>query len=560
MFDRASHWHPGSVSAGARVRHLRASPPRHRDHGRHLFWLGLALAVGVPLVGLLIFALSRKHTREAPRAVPSATAEVPAAGDASVFAASPDANHGASRMLRVDGSPVVRTYLRFDLSRLTGRVTSARLSLDPLTAHPFGIVVALAPGRWDEHQITYATAPAPGARITLTGPLAVRVPTTIDVTRFVRGRRELDLALVGAGSQQVALASREQGALGPHLSIVTQGGRRPAPAAPVHRGPEAVLPAATAGNMAAGPNHDPLVAAAGDIACDPTSGSFRAGTGTQNNCREQAVSDLLLRAHPNAVLPLGDVQYECGELAAFRRSYAPTWGRLLAITRPTIGNHEYGDACHRGDPSGYFTYFGARAGPHSRGWYSYNLGGWHMIALNSECSYGRGRLKVGGCKAGSAQERWLRRDLAAHPRRCTLAYWHEPRFSSGQHGNAQQMARIWNVLARAHADIVLSGHNHDYERFDPIGAAPGVPVSKSADRPPNFQQPILDPRGIREFVVGTGGKNHYPFEHAPLRGEVVRNADTYGVLLLRLRPRGYSWRFVPEPGKTFTDAGTASCS
>jgi hypothetical protein len=555
---------PGPARSGADVRRLRLGHAGLRGRGRSPLLLGVALAA-VALVALVLGLVvsGAFSSKEKKVAVTSVTADLSATADASVFAASPDANHGASRALRVDGSPVVRSYLRFDLSRLTGRVASARLSLDPLTAHPLGVTVALAPGGWGERQITYATAPTPGARVALTGPLAAAVRTTIDVTRFVRGRRELDLALVGLGSRQIALASREQGTLGPRLTVVTKRGQSPSHAGRPGRGHASVAPgaaAATAGIMAAGPNHDPLIAAAGDIACDPTSGSFGAGNGTSNNCHEKVVSDMLLRIHPNTVLPLGDNQYECGDLSAFQQSYAPTWGRLRAVTRPIVGNHEYGEACHRSDASPYFSYFGASAGPYGRGWYSYNIGSWHLIALNSECSYGRGRLKVGGCEAGSAQERWLRRDLATHPRRCTLAYWHEPRFSSGQHGDAQQMARIWNDLARVHADVVLSGHNHDYERFNPIGAVPGVPVATGATKPPNFQEPILHPGGIREFVVGTGGKNHYPFAHASLKGEVVRNADTYGVLLLRLRPRGYSWRFVPEPGKTFTDSGTGSCS
>jgi hypothetical protein len=269
---------------------------------------------------------------------------------------------------------------------------------------------------------------------------------------------------------------------------------------------------------------------------------------------------MLLRIHPTAVLPLGDEQYQCGALSDFRASYGPTWGRLMAISHPVPGNHEYGGSCHRSSASGYFRYFGAAAGGNDRGWYSYNVGSWHLIALNSECSSGREGVPVGGCGAGSPQETWLRRDLATHPQRCTLAYWHEPRFSSGEHGDNQRMAAIWNDLARAHVDIVLSGHNHDYERFAPIGVTPGVPTETGPTLPPNFEPPILNPSGIREFVAGTGGKNHYRFVHTPLRGELVRNDNTYGLLLLRLRPRGYSWRFVPEPGKSFTDSGSGTCS
>ena len=262
---------------------------------------------------------------------------------------------------------------------------------------------------------------------------------------------------------------------------------------------------------------------------------------------------LLSISNLKGVLPLGDVQYECGDAASFAGSYGPSWGRLKAITYSATGNHEYSRACPRNDNSPAVQYFNP---PNPKGWYSYDIGSWHLVALNSECSYGSGASTVGGCGPGNPQETWLKQDLAAHANACTLAYWHEPRFSSGQHGNAQQMATIWNDLVAAHADVVLSGHNHDYERFEPIGATPQDTAAS-----PNFQQPKLDPNGIREFVVGTGGKNHYGFgTQPPLTGEVVRDASTYGVLKLTLHPTSYDWQFVTDPGSgSFTASGTGSC-
>jgi glycosyl hydrolase family 99 len=286
---------------------------------------------------------------------------------------------------------------------------------------------------------------------------------------------------------------------------------------------------------------DPLVVAVGDIACDPTDKNFNGGTGTAQSCKQLATSDLALALQPTAVLTLGDTQYEDNTYAKYLQSFGLSWGRLKPLIRPTVGNHEYLDA----GAGGYFKYFGPAAGDPAKGYYSYDLGTWHVLSLNSECSY------IRGCGAGSAEETWVRADLAAHPSTCVLAYWHEPRFSSGEHGDATQMGTIWNDLVAAHADVVLSGHNHDYERFDPVGTTP-----TSTDK---AQNPVLDANGIREFVVGTGGKNHYPFARGPLAGEVVRNADTYGVLQLTLHPSSYDWRFVPEPGKTFSDAGTGSC-
>lgn len=232
---------------------------------------------------------------------------------------------------------------------------------------------------------------------------------------------------------------------------------------------------------------------------------------------------------PVAVLALGDAQYENGELPDFRSVYALSWGAYLGKTFPAPGNHEYLTS----GAAGYFAYFGSRA-PAS--YYSFNLGAWHLISLNSECSH------IGGCAAGSAEERWLRADLAANAGKCTLAYWHEPRWTNGEHSDAIQMAVIWDDLVASHAALVLSGHNHDYERYAPMDANGKV-----------------SPSGVREFVVGTGGSNHYAIKKAPLAAEQVSNDKTFGVLQLTLRPGSYAWRFVPAATYTFTDAGTGTC-
>ena len=284
-----------------------------------------------------------------------------------------------------------------------------------------------------------------------------------------------------------------------------------------------------------GSGPDPVVAAAGDIACGTTATNFNGGLGAKSACRQKWTSDLMLSmSNLKAVLPLGDVQYECGDAPDYAASYNPSWGRLKSITHWATGNHEYGQSCGRNDDSASNAYFGAT---NPKGWSSYDVGAWHVIVINSECSYGTGVTKVGGCNTGSPQEAWLKQDLAAHANACTLAYWHEPRFSSGEHGDALQMNDIWNDLVAAHVDVVLSGHNHDYERFEPIGAAPAGQV-----------QPNLDPSGIRAFVVGTGGKNHYAFAAAPLNGEVIRDASTFGVLKLTLHANSYDWQFVNDPG------------
>ena len=271
---------------------------------------------------------------------------------------------------------------------------------------------------------------------------------------------------------------------------------------------------------------DPVLLAAGDIA----------------DCRspgDEATADLI-RTMPGTIATLGDNAYRSGSAQEYADCYDPTWGTEKARTRPAAGNHDYGTP----DARGYFDYFGAAAGDRGEGYYSYDLGAWHVVVLNSNCD------AIGGCEADSAQERWLRSDLASHQATCTLAYWHHPLFSSGTtHGGDLEMRPIWQLLYDAGADVVLSGHEHNYERFtpqDPNGAPdPG--------------------RGIREFVVGTGGASHYPFG-TPLPTSETRNADTYGVLALTLHPDGYDWSFVPadaDPGQpggtTFTDAGSGEC-
>jgi calcineurin-like phosphoesterase family protein len=260
---------------------------------------------------------------------------------------------------------------------------------------------------------------------------------------------------------------------------------------------------------------DPVVvAAAGDIA--------------EAGGHHRLTSNRVLEVHPNAVLLLGDNQYPSGRLDQYRRLYGPTWGRFKAKTRPAPGNHEY----RTPGAAGYIGYFGKRAKPKGRSYYSFDLGGWHLIALNSSIDHG----------PGSAQERWLRADLVATAKRCILAYWHYPRFSSGaHHGDWGPVAAFWNDLYDAHADVVLSGHEHSYERF-----ARQTPWAKA------------DWRGLRQFVVGTGGAGLLGFA-APKPNSQVRIGDTHGVLKLVLHPTSYEWRFISEDGAVLDRGGPVAC-
>jgi hypothetical protein len=281
-----------------------------------------------------------------------------------------------------------------------------------------------------------------------------------------------------------------------------------------------------------------IVVAAGDIACpagqvdigDNTEGATDQIRAPRATCGQPATAKLIGQLKPDAVLALGDTQYPDGAYSQYEGSYARSWGQFRAITYPALGNHEYLTRQARG----YFEYFGQRAGNQNQGWYSYDLATWHVIVLNSECQY------IGGCGTGSPQERWLAADLAAHPNGCTLAYWHEPRWSSGTHGSNPLYSAVWTDLAAAGADVVLNGHDHDYERFAPL----------SADGQ-------LDTNGIREFIAGTGGESHYKF-HLPAIGSQVRIANTFGVLRLALEPGAYEWKFVSISGATL-DAGKTAC-
>ena len=266
---------------------------------------------------------------------------------------------------------------------------------------------------------------------------------------------------------------------------------------------------------------DPILVGAGDVAsCDNLSGAYATAK--------------LVEKIPGTVFVAGDLAYPNGSDEDFAKCYDPTWGRFKDRTRPAPGNHEY----HSDGASGYNRYFGTAAGDPKRGYYSYDLGTWHILALNSECE------QVGGCDAASPQGKWLKEDLAQHPAGCTLAYFHKPLFSSGgAHGNDPLMKPLWDALYHAGADIVINGHDHNYERF-----APQDPDGKADVQ-----------HGIREFVVGSGGKNsHRPVGPAKPNSE-VRNGDTFGVLKLTLHAKSYDWDFVPEEGKTFKDSGSGTC-
>jgi acid phosphatase type 7 len=283
-----------------------------------------------------------------------------------------------------------------------------------------------------------------------------------------------------------------------------------------------VLSWSSGGSVSAQVATDPVLVGAGDIA--------------SNNNADSATA-ALVRSIPGTVFTAGDNAYPSGTTADYTKYYGPTWGEFKPRTLPTPGNHDYDTP----NAAGYFDYFGSAAGVSSEGYYSYDLGDpgeeWHVVALNSMCE------KVGGCGATSPMVKWLKDDLAANSdKECTLAYFHHPLFSSGQHGNDPKMRPTWDALYAAGADVVISGHDHDYERFAP-------------QRPDGTLDNAL---GIREFVVGTGGATLRSFSFIQPNSE-VRNSNTQGVLKLTLHPSSYDWQFVPVAGQDFTDSSSGNC-
>src|SRR5215218_500962 len=268
------------------------------------------------------------------------------------------------------------------------------------------------------------------------------------------------------------------------------------------------------------PSGDPVLVGAGDIASCSSSG-------------DEATANLL-DGIAGTVYLLGDNVYDSGTATEYANCYDPSWGRHKARTKPTPGNHEYNTL----NATGYYGYFGAAGGDPAKGYYSYELGNWHIIVLNSNSS-----CTTIACALDSDQDKWLRADLAANTKSCTLAYWHHPRFNSGaSHGNNTAVANFWDALYLYKADVILNGHEHVYERFAP--QTPGA---------------IADPaNGIRQFTVGTGGRSHYTFGTIKANSE-VRDGNTYGLLKLTLHANSYDWQFVPVAGATFTDSGTGQC-
>jgi hypothetical protein len=329
--------------------------------------------------------------------------------------------------------------------------------------------------------------------------------------------------LVGQGGASSGSARPSSGAASPSAANVASGSASPAASASAEAEGSGVLPPTSGVPASGAPASQPpdvVLIGAGDIASCGLRG-------------DSETSDLLVD-QPGTIFTAGDNAYEEGSTSNYASCYAPTWGRMLdRTTLPAVGNHDWNTP----GAAGYLAYFGSAAAPNGTTWYSRELGAWHVIVLDSNCT------KVGGCGTNSPQGRWLAADLAAHSdTRCTLAIWHHPRFSSGVHGNDVAVGPFWEQLVAAHADLVINGHDHDYERFAPQNAA-GREDRKT---------------GLREFVVGTGGAGLRTFPTVAANSE-IRLAGEWGVIRLTLHVANYDWEFLPVNAGGVTDSGSALC-
>ncbi|HEY3312205.1 MAG TPA: DNRLRE domain-containing protein [Anaerolineales bacterium] len=489
------------------------------------------------------------------------------AADAYVHSSNPSSNYGTATNLRTDNVPVVKSYLRFDVKGLAGaQIVSAKLEIYQNSSSTKGLNLwSVANNTWGESSITYNNAPAMGAGLASTATVTGGSWAAFNVSSYVKSEGLYSFGLTTPGETNISLGSRES-TNKPRLTLVVSTTSVPtatgvAPTAtklpptatsvlPTATGaaptatklpptatsvpPTATGAAPTATKLPPTATSVPPTATGLAPTATPISQAGDAvlvGAGDIASCSSSGddATANLLDSIGGTVFTAGDNAYESGTSSEFANCYNPTWGRVKARTHPVPGNHEYVTS----GASGYYGYFGAAAGDPSKGYYSYNLGAWHVVMLNSEIN----------TATGSPQELWLRQDLAANPRACTLAIWHRPLYSSGSsHGSSPGMKPLWQALYDFHAELVINGHEHNYERFGPQNASS-----------------VADPKGLREFVVGTGGKSHYGFGTI-LPNSQVRNSDTYGVIKFTLHSGSYDWQFIPVAGQTFSDSGSAQCN
>jgi hypothetical protein len=444
---------------------------------------------------------------------PAAAGSAPTPGgispvaDTYVSGASQGSNYGTSTLLAANATGPVYTHLLFQVSGSNG-ATSATLQVYSTSSGATQTQVYAEPATWTETGLTYSSQPARGA---LLGKLSTLVASSYST---------LTVPLTGDGTYAFVLTTTATAA----RNMTSRETSTP---------PQLVL-SSTPPTTTTPRSNDPVIAAAGDIGCAANDPSFNNLNGTATACRSKFTEALIQNViKPLVLLPLGDEQYNSGSPTDFAASYGKTWGNSMGISRPVVGNHEYGTS----KASGYFNYFGSTlAGTSDKGYYSYDIGAWHMVAINTECTRIDGAV---GCAVGSPQEKWLKADLAAHPNKCTLVYGHRPRWASSSFASADIDPLIVDMVAGG-VDLYLTGHAHSYERFAPQdanGAANG--------------------NGLTQLTVGTGGA-FYTGTGTIAANSIVRAKNLYGVEKLVLHPTSWDYSFVPE-NSSFGDTGTGTC-
>ena len=428
----------------------------------------------------------------------SGTVTFTPSADTHVAQQQPTRNMGLHSSLEIDGSPRSEGFVRFDVVNLLYGVERVTLRFWVLDGTESAPALWLSPNTtWRDLEVVWNTRPAIDTEIASGGEhVSTESWLEYDVTSVVTGNGSYTFALVPTSDDGLDVNSMNAGENWPELVI--DFGQPWADATP-----SAVLEA------------PPVLLAAGDIA----------GCGHD----EDEETARILDEQEGVVAVLGDTVYNEGTAEQFAECYDPTWGRHKDRTMPAVGNHEYLTP----DARGYYEYFGPVAGDPQRGYYSYDLGTWHIVVLNTNIDI----------TPESPQLQWLRQDLEANPVACTLAYWHHPRFSSGaDHGNNEGIGPLFEVMYEYGVEVVLNGHDHDYERF--------APQTPDAERDDDY--------GVRQFVVGTGGIHFREFGEIQSNSEARNNTD-HGVLRLELNPDSYTWEFLPVEGKDYEDSGEGTC-
>ena len=438
---------------------------------------------------------------------------VTASEDTYVNLGQPEEISGLEDVLEIENDPPEnrQALIRFVVGDIPEGETlqSVTMRLFVLADTDEAVTVHEVGGPWTQAEANGANAPAVGAQIAIVPPGTPEGSVVdVDLTGVVLGPGTYDFYLTMASDDSAEYASLESGANAP-LLVLDWGSGEAAPTA--------------AEEPAAQPSGTPVVlAGAGDIS----------DCGNDGDTITADLIDGVVGRDPSAIVfTAGDNVYSAGTAEEFAQCYNPTWGRHKDRTRPAPGNHDYNTS----DATGYFEYFGEAAGEPGQGYYSYEAGEWQVIVLNSNC----GDV---ACDAGSPQEQWLRRELDSSDAACTAAYWHHPLFSSGDHGGDTGVRDLYAALYEGDAEVVINGHDHNYERFAPQG-------------PDGIHDPV---EGIRQFVAGTGGTGNRSFDQIAPNSE-IRYTDSYGILKLALYPDGYEWEFIPEAGSDFVDVGVGAC-